>query len=142
MILKMSFIKDSRDPLQFPFPFIPSKWLYYEKNKKKQKKLRLTKSCNGLGSFSANTGVKKRHHTSKTIFTYTWLSLLRKAAFSMIFKHFKSSTRLCRFASSFASLIEGEPCFSHPCKQLYVFREECIHLTITKLSEHKVREND
>lgn len=52
----------------------------------------------------------------KITFHFTWLSLLRNVAFSIIFKHFNSRIRLWRFRSFLMFWVEGELCSKQPCK--------------------------
>jgi len=58
----------------------------------------------------------KKNQAAKITFKFTWLSLLRNVAFSIIFKHFNSHIKICRFRSFLTSWVEGELCSIQPCK--------------------------
>lgn len=55
----------------------------------------------------------------------TWLSILRNVAFSMIFRHFKSRTRLSKPVVPFESRNEDDFSSKHPCKK-YINKYTCI----------------
>jgi hypothetical protein len=59
----------------------------------------------------------------------TWLSLLRNVAFSIIFKHFNSHIKICRFRSFLTFWVEGELCSIQPCNW-YLQVWELPHIVI------------
>lgn len=76
----------------------------------------------------------------ETTSLHTWLSLLRNVAFSIIFKHFKSSIRLCRKFSYLASCVRQWNTFYTILKKNASNRQSFSYTTDIwfKMDEYKI----